>query len=81
MSKVSCLSSGKALEAPLRMARAELLHFYCIQPAFIYVWVLHFLPKYLILSQRPFDFEGVSARGALLCGEHIYKGVNYFGPK
>lgn len=26
MSKVSCVSSGKALKAPLRMARAELLH-------------------------------------------------------
>ena len=27
MSKVSCVSSGKALKAPLRMARAELLLF------------------------------------------------------
>ena len=27
MSKVSCVSGGKAPKVPLRMARAELLHF------------------------------------------------------
>ena len=28
MSKVSCVSGGKAPQVPLRMARAELLHFF-----------------------------------------------------
>ncbi len=38
MSKVSCVSSGKATESPLRMARAELLRF-LISEIILTYWV------------------------------------------
>lgn len=59
MSKVSCVSSGKATESPLRMARAELLWLYEERDMFpLFFALLDILSKYSqcsILDGKP-DF-------------------------